>query len=283
MKALFQKWLFVFVSAAFVITFFASWRLHSHLAENSAMDLLESHLMDVYRKVKNTEKNLHTVIEMSDAAALAKAHAFAELIAADPSILNDKKKLEAFRIKLDVDELHVSDDKGILTTSIANKAISGTESEGYLNYDMASSPQSAAFMPAITDPTFKLVQKPQPNGALKILFQYAGVARIDRPGIVQIGYRPSRIEEAKHLADVKNIESEMHIGLNGTLKIAPNPGYTPTYNKVQRTAKGIFLTIVCDKYLLTAGLPREEIYISRNSVMKVLIIGNLIQIGRAHV
>ena len=279
MKALFQKWLFVFVAAAFIITFIASWRLHSYLAENSAMDLLESHLMDVYRKVKNTEKNLHTVIEMSDAAALAKTHAFAELIAADPAILKDKKKLEAIRVKLDVDELHVSDEKGILTTSIANKAVSGTAGEGYLHYDMASSPQSAAFMPAITDPKFELVQAPQLNGALKILFQYAGVARIDRPGIVQIGYRPSRIEEAKHLADVKNIQSEMHVGLNGTLTIARNPGYLPTYNKVQRTAKGISLTIVCDKYLLTAGLPREEMYMSRNSVMKVLVIGNLILFG----
>ena len=134
-------------------------------------------------------------------------------------------------------------------------------------------------MPAITDPKFELVQAPQLNGALKILFQYAGVARIDRPGIVQIGYRPSRIEEAKHLADVKNIQSEMHVGLNGTLTIARNPGYLPTYNKVQRTAKGISLTIVCDKYLLTAGLPREEMYMSRNSVMKVLVIGNLILFG----
>lgn len=274
MKALFQKWLFLFVLAAFVITFGASWWLHSYLAENSALDLLQSNLEDVYRRVKATEANLKIVEEMSNAAALAKTHAFARIIAENPAVIKDREKMESIRKKLDVDELHVSDGKGILISSVSfNKALS------YNGYDMKSQPQSAAFMPAITDKNFELVQTPQLSGSWKILFQYAGVARIDQPGIVQIGYRPERIEKARHLADIDSISAAHKIGLNGTLDIRRYHKIPKDYKRVVKNAEGISLSIGCDDYLLTATLPREEMYMSRDSVIKVLVVGNLILFG----
>ncbi|MBE6392682.1 MAG: hypothetical protein E7044_01300 [Lentisphaerae bacterium] len=277
MKYLFQKWLFLLVVLAFLITFAVSWHLHSYLAELSAVDMLESTLTGVCRKISVTEHNLKAVTHISDAAALAKTHAFALLVASDPSILNNDGKLDTLRKKLDVDELHVSDDKGILIASRANEAASGVKS--YRNYNMASTAQSAAFMPAITDPSFELVQDPQINGAKGIYFQYAGVARIDKPGIVQIGYRPERIIEAQHLADIKQIEKETRIGTNGSLRITESTGLPAGYKKVFRTSSSLLLCIVYDKYLLTAELPQEEMYVSRDSILKVLIIGNLILFG----
>ena len=51
MKYIFQKWLFLLVVLAFLITFAASWHLHSYLAELSAIDMLESTLHGVSRKI----------------------------------------------------------------------------------------------------------------------------------------------------------------------------------------------------------------------------------------
>ena len=274
MKFIFQKWLFLLVVLAFLITFAASWHLHSYLAELSAIDMLESTLHGVSRKISITEDNLKAVTHLSDAAALAKTHAFALLIASDPSILHNKEKLDAVRKKLDVDELHVSDEKGVLQWSVSfNKSLN------YRGYDMNSQEQSAAFMPALTDKKFELVQEPQVSGSYKILFQYVGVARIDKPGIVQIGYRPERIIEAQHLADIKQIEKDTRIGTNGTLYIIEKPDLPADYKKVTRTGNGIQLSIAFGKYLLAAELPEEEMYVSRDSVLKVLIIGNLILFG----
>ena len=274
MKFIFQKWLFLLVVLAFLITFAASWHLHSYLAELSAIDMLESTLSGVSRKIHITEHNLKAVTHLSDAAALAKTHAFALLIASDPSILHNKEKLDAVRKKLDVDELHVSDEKGVLQWSVSfNKSLN------YRGYDMNSQKQSAAFMPALTDKKFELVQEPQVSGSYKILFQYVGVARIDKPGIVQIGYRPERIIEAQHLADIKQIEEDTRIGTNGTLYISENTDFPDNYKKVIKTGDSIALSVVSGKYLLTAELPEEEMYVSRNSVLKVLIIGNLILFG----
>ena len=274
MKFIFQKWLFLLVVLAFLITFAASWHLHSYLAELSAIDMLDSTLSGVSRKIHITEHNLKAVTHLSDAAALAKTHAFALLIASDPSILHNKEKLDAVRKKLDVDELHVSDEKGVLQWSVSfNKSLN------YRGYDMNSQEQSAAFMPALTDKKFELVQKPQVSGSYKILFQYVGVARIDKPGIVQIGYRPERIIEAQHLADINRIKEDTRIGTNGTLYIIEKPDLPADYKEVTRNGNSIQLSIAFGKYLLTAELPEEEMYVSRDSVLKVLIIGNLILFG----
>ena len=278
MKTIFQKWLFVFVLAAFIITFLSSWWIHSNLAENSAVELLQNNLDDAARRVISTRKNLQTIITMSNASALAKTRALAMMIKENPAILNDNNKLDDIRKKLDVDEVHVSDANGILLASLAYAPATGGV-KSYRGYDMKSSAQSAEFMPACTDPEFALVQRPQRNGVLKILFQYAGIARLDAPGIVQIGYRPERIEEASSLANIKNIEKDVRIGMNGNLFIEKNPGYREDYRKIIRTAQGISLTAVYDNYLLTANLPKEEMYMSRDSVIKILIIGNLILFG----
>ena len=274
MKYIFQKWLFLLVVLAFLATFAASWHLHSYLAELSAEDMLASTLSVVARKINITEHNLKAVTHLSDSAALAKTRAFALLIASDPSILNNTAKLEDVRKNLDVDELHVSDEKGVLQWSVSfNKSLN------YRGYDMNSQAQSAAFMPALADKKFELVQPPQISGSYKILFQYVGVARIDKPGIVQIGYRPERIAEAQHLADIKQIEQDTRIGTNGSLYITENTGFPTDYKNVVRTSNGLRLSVVSGKHLLTAELPEEEMYVSRDSILKVLIIGNLILFG----
>ncbi len=271
MKKLFQKWLLVFVAGAFLLTFGVSWWIHSSLARESAVELLRIKLDDAARQVRHTQANLDTVVQMSNAAALSKARAFARIVAADPSVLKNRERLEKIRKDLDVDELHVSDEKGILIASIP---------QSYEGYDMAASKQSGEFIGALKDRNFELVQKPRPNGILKLLFQYAGVARRDQPGIVQVGYRSERIEEATKVADVQYIASTFRIGHKGSLRITENPAPESDEEKVFHEAvngvRSLCLSIPCGKYLLTGSLPEEEMYLSRNSVLRILVIANLV-------
>ncbi len=289
MKKLFQKWLLLFVSIAFLLTFTVSWWIHSYLAKNSALELLRANLDDIRCRVMTTESNLKTVIAMSNSAALAKAHAFARIVSENPNILKDEMKLEKIRRELDVDELHVSDEKGILIASIPKK---------YQGYNMANSVQSSEFMPALNHPDFALVQEPRPNGAQKVLFQYTGVARFDLPGIIQIGYRPERIQEAMNLANIENIAASARIGHNGKLRISVNDdrfndsrfnddhfnddrfnGQEKIFKDMVDGTPYLCLSVPCGKYILTATLPEEEMYLSRDSVLRILVIGNLVLFG----
>ncbi len=270
MRKLFQKWLFLFVFGAFLLTFAASWWIHSSLAETSARELLWLKLETARKEVAQTQENLKTVVALSDNAALAKARIFATLVAAQPSLLMDIEALKTIRKRLDVDEVHVSDERGILIASLP---------EAYRGYDMHASEQTRAFLPAIASKDFELVQDPLPNGIYKILFQYVGVSRIDQPGIVQIGYQPHRIEEAKHVADVDQIAEGFQIGRDGKLRILPNDGSVTEATYTHTMVDGVpsvCLTVPCGDYLLIGSLPEEEMYVSRNEVLRILVIANIV-------
>ena len=274
MKNIFYKWLLLFIVLAFCLTFGLSWYLHQKDAKKNALQLLELNLTDAVDRIRRSENSLQTITEMSETAAIAKTRAFAQLIQQDPTILQDVEKLELIRKKLDVDELHVSDKTGKLIASLRHNNDHGKND--YLGFNLADERQSEVFMKAVTDPAFELVQEPQYNGAEGRLFQYTGVARLDEPGVVQIGYIPDRIQKARQIADVKNIESEIRIGINGKLSIVENTEYPADYKKVLDTREGLCQSIVCGKYLLTAVLPWEEVYTKDDTVIAVLFLGNII-------
>jgi serine phosphatase RsbU (regulator of sigma subunit) len=199
------------------------------------------------------------------------------LIKEKPAILQDPVELKLIRKKLDVDELHVSDKSGRLIVSLRQKSFHGKDS--YDSYNLAKEEQSRVFMKAITDPDFELVQEPQYNGAERRLFQYTGVARLDAPGVVQVGYQPNRIKRARQLADVKNIEADMRIGINGKLFIKENALYPANHKRIFYTREGLCQSVVYGKYLLTAMLPWQEVYKKDRTVITTLLAGNLIVFG----
>ena len=271
MKSLFHKWLLLFVVLAFGLTFGLSWYLHQKEAKKNALQLLEINLTDAVDKIRSSENNLQAITEMSSTSAIAKTRAFALLIQQDPTILQDVEKLKLIRKKLDVDELHVSDKTGKLIASLRHNNDHGKND--YLGFNLADERQSEVFMQAVMDPAFELVQEPQYNGAEGRLFQYTGVSRLDEPGVIQIGYIPDLIQKARQLADVKNIESEIRIGINGKLSIVENTQYPADYKKVFDTREGLCQSIVCGKYLLTAVLPWQEVYTKDDTVITVLFFG----------
>ncbi|MCF0175064.1 MAG: SpoIIE family protein phosphatase [Bacteroidales bacterium] len=271
MKMLFQKWLLAVVSGASIVTIAIFWWTQTTMAWDAGVNVLRIRLDDAKEEVIHNQKNLEKVIKIAADAALAQAKTFAHMVAADPSILKDTAKLEIIRQDLWVDELHVSDSKGVLMACIPTYAI---------GYDMASSPQSAAFMPALTDKDFELVQELQPNGSQNRSVQYAGVARKDRPGIVQVGYTAQTVEEEMKLADVNYIASTFRIGKNGRLQVIDNPDTESTEEKIFEAEvegeKSLCMSVPCGKYLLIGSYPESEMYSARNSVLWVLIFATIV-------
>lgn len=112
-----------------------------------------------------------------------KAKALAQIIADSPNTLTNDK-LTALTKVLDVDEIYVSDEQGLIKYSTVPQSIGN---------DFSSSEQSKPFMKALTDKSFEMTLDPAPRTADKVQFQYAGVARQDIPGIIQIGTVPKTL------------------------------------------------------------------------------------------
>ncbi|MDX9868618.1 MAG: SpoIIE family protein phosphatase [Kiritimatiellia bacterium] len=292
MRTTFQKWLFLFVALAFLVTFGVSFFIETRQARNNAVGLIRLKMEDARRQIGRNRENVATIREIADATALAKARAFAKMIAQQPSVLTSREELEDIRERLDVDELHVSDEKGILIASIP---------AAYEGYDMASSAQSAAFVAALRDPAFALAQEPKAKGINGEIFQYAGVARVGRPGIVQIGYHPRRLQKAMEVAAIENLAAGFRIGKGGRIlvgragrivsiddraflgkslaeygfsagQLAGDAAFAVTLQGV----KHIGLAQRGEDFTLVGILPQAEMYVGRNEMGAFLIVCNLI-------
>lgn len=292
MQKIFLKWLFILVCSAFILTFAASYLIQTHQSKKVGLDLIKLKIADVKNQLNNTQNNLKTVKQMTFSIALFKARVFAKMVYYNPKIVTDYTELEKVKDFLDVDETHISNQKGILIASIPSK---------YKGFNMAGTDQTKAFMPAITNPSFELVQDPMMRGAKDGIFQYAAVARIGTPGIIEIGFKPERLEEAKKLADIRNISDGFRIGKSGSIIIIkdnkiissgidPSQEFINKQQEIIKRSKNLHksfkieiddIKYVCfsddwQDYIILGILPESEMYLSRNSVVKSLIAVNFI-------
>ena len=138
----------------------------------------------------------------------------------------------------------------------------------------------------------------------KEIFQYAGVARIDSPGIVQIGYWPEKLALTMEVADIKNLAAGFRVGKSGILMIADEDDNIVSIGNQQYlnqtvaeygfneedfadpVNRNLLTTVNGQKTLLSyedyqgyriiGMLPADEMYLNRNSTIQLLIVFNLV-------
>lgn len=185
MKKLFTKRLFTYMAVALLVTITAIFALQTFISKSNNVLSSQSKLEDVKAKLEANQKSVEDLTKNLGENNLAKTRAFADMLAADSSIIGDAARLDKIKDRLMVNELHIINEEGIITSSTI---------ENYIGFDMKSGEQSNAFMVIVDDPSKEIVQEPQMNVADGIVMQYIGVARTDDKGLVQVGVRPEVLE-----------------------------------------------------------------------------------------
>lgn len=261
-------------------------------AKNTSVTRIE----DVVEKLEANDAETAELVDQLNADYIAKADAFAEMISLDPSIIENKEKLDEIAERLDVDELHISDENGILQWG---------NIPGYYGFDFNSSDQGREFMAILDDPSIKIAQDAQPNGVEGKYFQYIGVSRIDKKGIVQIGNTPERLQKQIENNSIDNVLSSFTVGNNGYVMavskvdgvIAAHPnkdliGVTAAEaginDKLLSSGKAAFCkvsgeSVYCcsgenDEYILIAAMPQNEVYSGRSVLMLIFILSILVML-----
>lgn len=206
MKKIFTRNLFVYMLIALFVAVAAIFVLQTAVCQKNNSESSRDKLAQVREKLSSNDEQIARLTENLGKDNLAKTRAFADLLQADPSILNSTRRLEEIQERLMVSELHVINEKGIITHSTIS---------GYIGFDMNSGAQSQAFMVIAKDSSIELVQEPQSNAAEGILMQYIGVARKDAPGLVQVGIRPEILEETLAGTQINVVLDEIDFGENG--------------------------------------------------------------------
>lgn len=206
MKKIFTKNLCICMIIAMLATIIAVASIQTVVGRSSNTKSSREKLKTVEGKLSENDEQVAQLTDTLGQNNLAKARAFADILANDTSILESTKKLNAVMERLMVDELHIIDAKGIITHSTV---------KDYIGFDMGSGEQSAAFLKIIDDPSIELVQEPQENAAEGILMQYIGVARKDAAGCVQVGVQPKMLQEMLAGNQIDVVLKGIEFGTNG--------------------------------------------------------------------
>ena len=206
MKKMFTKRLLGYMVAAFVATIIIIFALQTIIAHNNNTASAVEKLEMVKEKLLSNDSEIEKLTDSLGENNLAKTRAFAEILANDETVLTDERRLQEICDALMVNELHVIDEKGIITHSTIS---------AYIGFDMNSGEQSAAFMVIVDDPSIEIVQEPQKNVIEGTVIQYIGVARQDTKGLVQVGIRPEILEETLASTAIDVVLGDMDYGESG--------------------------------------------------------------------
>ena len=208
MKKIFTRRLFIYMLTAFIITVTAIFAFQTVINQRNNTASSRIKLEDVKQKLINNEKNIENLTENLSEDNLAKARAFADMLAMDKTIFGNIEKLNKIKDRLKVNELHIIDEKGIIVSSTI---------DAYIGFDMSSGEQSGAFMAILDDPSIEIAQEPQVNVAEGIVMQYIGVTRTDAKGFVQVGVRPEILEDMLMGTEIETVLKEIDFGKKGNI------------------------------------------------------------------
>ena len=206
MKKIFTNRLFTYMLVALIITITAIFVLQTIVSQSTNASSSHAKLTDVKEKLADNEETIAQLTDNLSQDSLAKTRAFADMLAVDPSIADSKEKLNTIKERLMVNELHIIDEDGIITSSTI---------DAYVGFDMKSGDQSNAFMVIVKDPSIELVQEPQINVAEGIVMQYIGVARTDAKGLVQVGVQPEVLEKMLMGTEISVVLKDIDYGEKG--------------------------------------------------------------------
>ncbi len=206
MKKMFTRNLCLYMLIALIIAIIAVFTLQTFSSKNSNMRSAKEKLTTVREKLESNDEEIANLKNNLGENNLVKTRAFADMLASDASLLSNPSKLKKLCDRLVVNELHVIDEKGIITHSSI---------DSYVGFDMNSGEQAAAFMVIVDDPSIEIVQEPQQNVAEGTIIQYIGVARTDAKGLVQVGIRPEILENMLANTRIDVVLKDVDFGARG--------------------------------------------------------------------
>ncbi|KUO75088.1 MAG: hypothetical protein APF77_10395 [Clostridia bacterium BRH_c25] len=180
------------------------------LIENNMSQLAQSKLDEVHYIIFGKRAEVSVRTQTVNKEYLEKAKVLATVIEQNPEIITKNSALFDLAASLRVDEIHISDENGVIRW--------GTVANAY-GTDYNTSESMKPFVEALTNENFELIQDPTERSSDNALFQYAGVARKDKPGIIQIGVSPWKLLKEISDADISSISKDSTFGASGIVII----------------------------------------------------------------
>jgi methyl-accepting chemotaxis protein len=176
------------------------------LIESNMSQLAQSKLDEIQNIIFTKRAEVSVKSREYNKEYLEKAKILANVIKQNPGIVTKTSALFDIAISLGIDEINITDEKGIVRW--------GTIASNY-GMDFNTEESMKPFAAALANPEFELAQDPAVRTIDNALFQYAGVARKDKPGIIQIGVAPWKLLKDLKDSDISSISKDSTFGASG--------------------------------------------------------------------
>ena len=144
MQKIFIRYMSAVVIVALLAILAMNWGLQEFNARNRMMENSEMKLDQIVQTLENNEVELQNLKDSLSEDYLTRAYAFAYIIEQNPEVLGSQSELERIARLLNVDELHVIDENGILFAGSVPL---------YFGMDFHDTDQTREFLSRISVPT----------------------------------------------------------------------------------------------------------------------------------
>lgn len=190
MQKIFIRYTFFIVTSAILLIFVINFLYTMHTLESQQFQSFETKIEQVIHTLENNQAELEIMNQNLDEDYLTRAKAAAYVMDRQEEVSKSVAEMQALAKLLNVDELHVIDENGIIISASVSQ---------YVGFDMAAHEQTRPFLALLEceEEGAYLIQDMQPNAAENKIRQYVGVARKGQKGVVQVGFEPTRQLEAR--------------------------------------------------------------------------------------
>lgn len=190
MQKTFIKYTVFIITMAIFVILFINFLFNLHLLESQQLDTFYAKTEQMIHTLENNQLELDLLRESLDEDYLTRAKAAAYVLDRQEDVSMDVGQMQYLADLLNVDEVHVIDEKGIIISSSVSK---------YVGFDMTAHDQTRPFLDLIGSDAEDayLIQDARPNAAEEKIMQYVGIARKEKAGVIQVGFTPTRQLEAQ--------------------------------------------------------------------------------------
>lgn len=190
MRKIFRNYMVIIITIAILAIFVINFFMISSATKKRQLNTFNTKIDQVIHTMEENQIELDAINQNLDEDYLTRARAAAYVIERNPEVADSVADLQYLAGLLNVDEIHVIDENGIIIYSSVPI---------YLGVDFHDGEQTRGFLPLLEDESGEacLAQEAQPNSAEQKMMKYVGVTRKGKRGIVQVGLQPIRQQEAQ--------------------------------------------------------------------------------------
>ncbi len=190
MRKIFRKYIILIITVAIALILVGSIHFSKATVEEQQRRSFQIKLAQMIHTLKINQDEIEANKMNLEADYLTRAKVANYVVEQNEEMLHSSSELNKLAELLDVDEIHIIDENGIITYSSVAK---------YVGLDFHDGEQTEDFLILLDDSSGVDVvnQESQPNMAEGKVMKYIGIARTDKVGIVQIGLEPVRLMEAQ--------------------------------------------------------------------------------------